>query len=508
MAFDLMELARTDFRTSRQADEINSRFQSLLGSPHRYGPARLAIGISLSDPIAAALPDNAADDLGKPIKGEQLFGTAADLATWTALLVERSAFTAEVTKRDFQNAVAAHWHRGTNVMWQAWKSCDNDFDRFMIHIMERAGLKTAGGQTEVTNEFGAPHAVGPVDLAIGSPSTDVATNQRVTWRMNARGVSPHIALMGTLGTGKTRLANDFVAQIRAQAPACAFVVFDMGKGDLAGDAALVKMLGADVIRVPKVPVPLDVLSLADDEDTTILDAARRFRDSFSRAPVSRLGAKQQDAVRESAIRALRRPGPVTLAKVRDAVRDVYDEQKKQPDIVTATFNELCDYSLFAPEFSPQSFFRRSWVIDVHESDEMTQRLVVYMMLDTIDSYLTRLPDSALDANYNRSLRLVVVIDEARKLLGSSHPSLVNIVRTARSKGGAVMFITQSPDDFDAEDENFLENIGLAASFRTNAQSSALRAVLGEKVDLGGLPNGICVTRLPDRRGALRVRAWE
>lgn len=29
-------------------------------------------------------------------------------------------------------------------------------------------------------------------------------------------------------------------------------------------------------------------------------------------------------------------------------------------------------------------------------------------------------------------------------------------------------MSQSPDDFDQEEDNFLENIGLAVSFRTNA----------------------------------------
>jgi hypothetical protein len=54
----------------------------------------------------------------------------------------------------------------------------------------------------------------------------------------------------------------------------------------------------------------------------------------------------------------------------------------------------------------------------------------------------------------------------------------------------------------------LENIGLAVCFRTNARSSALSAVLGQSVDLGALQNGVCVTRLPERAGVTRVKAWQ
>ena len=44
----LFDLSRGDFRTSKAADELTGRFQTLLGLPHRYGPARLALGRSLS----------------------------------------------------------------------------------------------------------------------------------------------------------------------------------------------------------------------------------------------------------------------------------------------------------------------------------------------------------------------------------------------------------------------------------------------------------------------------
>src|ERR1051325_999418 len=107
---ELMELARTDFRTSRQADEINSRFQNLLGLPHRYGPARLGIGLSLSIEEPPEFSDELAEDMGKPIKGENLFGTGVDLSTWITLMVQRSGLR-NPAKRDLQTTVAAHWHR-------------------------------------------------------------------------------------------------------------------------------------------------------------------------------------------------------------------------------------------------------------------------------------------------------------------------------------------------------------------------------------------------------------
>ena len=53
-----------------------------------------------------------------------------------------------------------------------------------------------------------------------------------------------------------------------------------------------------------------------------------------------------------------------------------------------------------------------------------------------------------------------------------------------------------------------ENIGLGVCFRTNARARALTAMLGQPVDLGSLPNGVCVTRLVGGHGVTRIKAWE
>jgi hypothetical protein len=74
---------------------------------------------------------------------------------------------------------------------------------------------------------------------------------------------------------------------------------------------------------------------------------------------------------------------------------------------------------------------------------------------------------------------------------------------------SIFLISQSPDDYDQEEDNFLENVGLALCFKTNAASSrALKAWLGQPVDLGSLPTGVAVTRLPGHHGVTRVQAWQ
>jgi hypothetical protein len=313
--------------------------------------------------------------------------------------------------------------------------------------------------------------------------------------------------MGTLGTGKTRTGMDMLRAIRQQSGA-RVILFDMEKGDLASDKVLARDLDAKVVRAGREPVPLDVLHAGERDERSINDASIRFRESFGRVMPSRPGGAQQNALREGARRALLATAPTHIVEVRDRVREVYAESRRKDDVVVSTFNDLTLTNYFEPKLTPVEFAQQSWIIDLHEVTETAQRLIAFLVLDALDTYCKSLPDSELDKDGHRAMRLIVAVDEARKVLGYEHQSLISLVRTGRSKGIALFLISQSPDDYAGEDENFLENLGLTVCFRTNARSSALNAVLGSSVDLAGLPNGVCVTRLRDRPGVTRVKAWE
>jgi hypothetical protein len=378
-------------------------------------------------------------------------------------------------------------------------------------LCEEAGLRfgsdrPAGGAAP-DNRPVAALKLGPVDLLLGDPGTDLATGLPVRWVMNASGRSPHIAAMGTLGTGKTRIAIALLKQMREQS-GCAVIVFDF-KGDLAENKELATSLGAEVVSIPRQTLPLDVLSVPAGDSFAIDVAAQRFRESFARVCVSRPGGVQQDALREAAKNALVRGGKVRLEDVRDALLAYYEESDRKADSVTATFNDLCAFTLFAPDIPAIEFFQRSWIIDLHDAPETAQRLVAFLLFDAMDAWLKHEKDAPLDSENHRQLRVVLTIDEARRVLGYGQPSLIEIVRMSRSKGGAVVLISQSPDDFAQEDEDFLANIGLLFSFRTNAKAGSLQRVFGERVDLAALSDGVCVTRLPgrDRKRPIRIQAW-
>ncbi|MBC6416484.1 MAG: hypothetical protein GDA47_01460, partial [Rhodospirillales bacterium] len=86
-------------------------------------------------------------------------------------------------------------------------------------------------------------------------------------------------------------------------------------------------------------------------------------------------------------------------------------------------------------------------------------------------------------------------------------ALSNLIRMSRSKGGAVMLISQSPDDFSGEDDEFLSEMGLVAAFSTNAPPRNAARILGKGANLGMLETGECLAKQRGDRAAKRIKAW-
>ena len=147
MALSLLEIVRSEYKTSRASDDMNSRFQALLGLPHRYGPARLAIGRSLGIPSVPEL-DLTVMGYGKPIKGEHLFGTGIELAAWVSLVVEHAG-QPDLDRRDFQALVAAHWQRGMTALWDDWRASGTDFDSFVTRLVKHSARPQTVTKTAV-----------------------------------------------------------------------------------------------------------------------------------------------------------------------------------------------------------------------------------------------------------------------------------------------------------------------------------------------------------------------
>lgn len=513
MGLSLVEVAGANFRTDEESDTLNTAFMGRLGMRKRYLPARLAIARSLA---TSAPPDLIEDGLdpGKAIKGDTLFGTGTALSVWIALIVQRTG-DPDLDVRKLIGLVGAHWRRGLKQLDKDWEQAGQDVAKFIKRLVEVAELPLAGRSLPQIAGMatGATFSSGLIEVPIGEIGEDVTTKEAVMWSLNGKGGSPHSAIMGGSGSGKTVMAAAMLRAIREKAPV-PLLAFDF-KGDLAGFtgtrkdvASLGDAFDAEVIEPPRMPIPLDVLSIHARDEIGIAEAASRFRESFARLKGSRLGDRQRTALHEAASRALSSETPCELHHIRDALSSVYAEHEMKEDGAISTMDEICRFPLFQPTLSPAEFFQRSWIIKLPPNvAEDSRTIVVNLLLDALDQYLNSLVDAQSSADGARGLRILCMVDEAHQILGTKLPSLSRLIRMSRSKGGAIMLVSQSPDDFQGEEDDFLDQMGLVAAFSTNAKPGSAARVLGKGVNLTTLQTGQAYIRRRNDPSARKIKAW-
>ena len=508
MPLGIMDITNARYQTTRAADAQCSELLRRLGFKVRYLVARLAIARSLSqtDPPDPIAPDED-DEAAGAIQGRQLFGDGSDPAAWLALVTQRAG-RPDLTRKEFQGIVSAHWRRGADLLTKDWGEVNGSLAAFVSRLADLASLAPgdSGSPPRQGDPASAVTLAAAVVLPVGPIAEDAQTGEPVMFPVNAPGGSPHMAIMGGTNSGKTYTALTMLKRLRSFG-SVPILAFDF-KGDLSENLA--PDIGAEVVSPPRTPVPLHVLSVQVPDEMGLREAAGRIRESIGRVKSSKLSGVQSDALREAVLQTLRtRPGggPATLADVSRALVIEYQRRNRKPDELTATLNELTQFTLFTPQMSPAEFFSRSWVVRLPpDGTAEVRRLVINLTLDALDRWLNSQPDAPI-LDGRRALRHVCMLDEAHLILATKLPALSNLVRMSRSKGGVIMLISQSPDDFEGEDDGFLDNMGLTLAFNTQAKAGPTRTVFGPNASLADLAVGEALCRIRTEARTRRIVAW-
>lgn len=495
------------FRPTEESYEFEERFQKKFGLGKRYDSARLLIGRSLAEPqpVRPLGPDIRLSN--KAIAGEFLFGDQIDL--WMSALILDGQLGRGATVNDFRALVEAHWSRGFQLLRDELEECGGDEVRLISRLADLLPEGLPGGTPAVGLE---PSEVGEIRVKVGSVSRTHPGDKPVELVLNGQGTSPHIALMGSVGKGKTTTAVQMAQEIigKARIP---FLFIDP-KGDELFRCA-VEPLGGRLLEVGREPIPLDFLPDASGGNVSIQNAAMRLRDTIIRCCKSP-GDLQQDLLRTAIEHVIQSQVRRDLGAIKDAYERELRQQGKASDSIVSRLNELTGLNCFSPDLQPAEFFRRSWVISLKalQSDEL-KRLVILLLLDATAAYVLSQEDSPV-VNGFRAMRHILVVDEARKILMErKYQSLSDLVRLSRSKGEVIMLLSQDPSDFEGQVDDFTTQLGSVVAFacaQTQRGLRALRGVYGRALQANEfsdtwLPQGVAFCKLPGLQPE-RIRCWQ
>lgn len=500
------------FKATEDSAAFEDKLKIAYGLQNRYDAARLLIGRSLAEPHGPDALHPGTKFYGKPIPGEHLFGEHLDL--WICSLVIDGKLGTSATIDDFRALVEAHWARGYQIVKDELDTCNGDAAKLVARMADFVPEGEAPKNLPTTPRG----STGEIKLKVGSASRTHPGDKQVEFVLNGQGTSPHIALMGAVGKGKTTTGVQIALGIMEKAGIPILFIDPKGEfvvnGQLAG-AFAPHARSVEALEVGQQPIPLDFLPDPGVGNASIKNAAMKLRDTISLCCKSP-GDLQKDLLRASIEQVITDGGDRSLESVKNTYEQALASAGKGSDSIVSRLNELTGLACFTPDLSPAEFFSRSRVISLKTiASEELKRLVILMLLDAVSSFMLSQNDSHVVGGF-RSLRHLLVVDEARKiLLEHKYQSLVDLVRQGRSKGSVVMLLSQDPSDFDGQADDFTTQLGTVIAFACAQSTRGLRSLQGvfgrklqpnEFVDTY-LPPGVAFTKLPNREPE-RIRCWE
>lgn len=506
----LQDAERASFTPTEFAANVEAELMPRLGMKHRYEAAQLMLGRSL---VERALPAPPVEGTkwGKPIKGDQLF--TDQIALWLSLFILDGHLKVGATVDALRDLVQAHWDRGAKLLLNDWEHSRKDRAYFARRLAEL--LPDAGAFGPVAT----PTAAGPVRVKPGSVGLTHPAGEPASFVINSGGATPHIALMGKVGSGKTRTGIQMLRQITEQSGA-PFLLIDP-KGDFAksgrldGDVASFSP-APQLIEVGAMPIPLDFSPDLSQGRLQVQRAAGQLCDTVIKCC---RGAGQVQRSRLLAVieGAFEQGLGKDLAEITRRYQVALANEEKPEDSVLGILKRLSTFGTgcFSAQMSPDAFFGQSWVISLSQLPDELRPLCVMVIFDTLKSWLQAADNAPIEGGH-RMLKHVLVVDEARKFLKETRSdSLVDIIRQMRSKGSCAMLLSQDPSDFEGEEEDFTSQLGAVIAFACNQSKAGLRSLRGvygralqeREFSDTVLTPGLAFCKLPNRP-AEQVRCWE
>jgi DNA sulfur modification protein DndE len=297
----------------------------------------------------------------------------------------------------------------------------------------------------------------------------------------------HLAIMGKPGVGKTQFLLKILADIRAQSNfQTNFIYFDY-KGDVVENARFLEVAKVQSFRLlqGKQSLPINPFVLPTYDEQAINVSAREKAESFASIN-SKLGVVQKGALTEAirAAYAKRKDSSIPYPDFNDVLQIIvatYESENKKDDSLIEVLRDLATFDLFwkhGSETPPiDRLSNRTFLIDVHAMPVLKE-LVAYLVIERLYKEMALLPDSSVKDG-KRTIRTILVIDEAHNYLSQKNLFLQRIIREGRSKGIVVFFASQSPADYQQEFFDFQELLEFAYIFQCEGVTApSVQKILG------------------------------
>lgn len=456
--------------TSRPSEEVLSLLR-LETKIEFYIWARIAFAISLNKNGSSVSP--VYDFSGKQFKRAQFIGPEeVYYRTLLAYTYKKPEFTDDEFYSN-NSAIKYHIDHGCSILKEMYDSSGQNINTFLIKIASIASTLLPGGPKTKDLEL----LIGKKDL----------TNEDLIVELNntTKYANSHLAITGKPGTGKTQYLLKLLADIRKQSNFLVnFILFDY-KGDVASNEKFVNFSRSAVFTLPDSPLPINPFVLPAYDSNSILLSAREKSESFASIN-SKLGVVQKGNLTTAiqAAYAMREQIGEQFPDFEDVYRiaiNNYTSANLRDDSLIEILRDLSSFNLFWHHGTNQKLIdklsHKTFIVNLSKLPVLKE-LAAYLVIERLYKEMTTLPDSPV-VEGKRSLRTILVIDEAHNYLSQKNIFLQRIIREGRSKGVVVFFASQSPDDYNQDFFDFQQLLEFAFIFASDGVSiNTIQSILG------------------------------
>ncbi|GAM71715.1 cell division protein ftsK [Vibrio sp. JCM 19236] len=296
-------------------------------------------------------------------------------------------------------------------------------------------------------------------------------------------LNPNLAVVGTMGTGKTQTVKSIVTQLVRQRhlntndETFGMLIFDY-KSDYC-DSEFVNATGALVLEANNMPI--NPFALHGDNRLAPVKKAVEIADTLT--AIFNLGVKQKGALKKLIVAAYERRNifkndvesfkntPPTMAEV---IKAFFSQDKVTEDSLASALSDLDDFELF--EANPRKckslyglLDNQVVVVKLSGLSTSIQTLIVELMLDQFHLQMHQSPKPEANGSH-RAFKKAILVDEADNFMSQDFPTLKKIMQEGREFGVGTILSTQGLDHFQTGKENYAKNITSWICHRLNNPS--------------------------------------
>jgi len=338
---------------------------------------------------------------------------------------------------------------------------------------EKAAVRKPNAPIEVKTK------TGNICITVGS---DKETGNPLYWEPTNTNeyLNPNLAVVGTMGTGKTQTVKSIVTQLRQQrhlntdGESIGILIFDY-KSDYVDDE-FINTTNAEVLD--NYNIPINPFELFTRDRRCLMNTARVFVSTVTKA--YRLGNNQEHTLKNCILSAYENKGidkddldsfDNTPPTMRDIIAIASSLKKGVDGSLEAALSDLHEDEIFEPNARKcQSLYNKLddnvVVIKLGGLDSKLQNLIVSVMLDQFYIQMHQSPKPKAHG-VHRALKKLVLVDEADNFMSQDFASLRKILKEGREFGVGCLLSTQGLDHFVTSENTYSDYVTAWVAHRLN-----------------------------------------